>query len=186
MKQPAIILTEETIKVFAGKLLLLDTDILVDASIAVEQFADLFQSLKASQCKLFVITPVLVEFLRGSKSLGDMQKKKQFIESTVDSVIKVGELPTNGDIMNYLEPGFLLAYGIKGKGVSYTDYEVARCIKNHGPTMLLLTGNYKHFPEHLFDRLGVVTNTASPEIKSYGIYQFADARYKAILENLTR
>ncbi|HLC49368.1 MAG TPA: hypothetical protein VJI96_03225 [Candidatus Andersenbacteria bacterium] len=184
-KKREILLTNQTLSNLQNKWLLLDTDVFIDASNFAEEFNYFFTKLKDANCTLTTISSVVVEFLRGAKSITDMSNKRAYIES-IASILPTGEMASDKGAMDLIEPQFLVAYGKSGKSVSYTDYLLAKTIKNYGDRMYLITGNHQDFPTSIFDRKHVLSVGHEFEVKTYGILQFNEDKYKLKMSNLLK
>lgn len=184
-KKREVLLTKQTLSNLKHTWLLLDTDVFIDASIFAEEFNYIFTKLKDSDCTLTTISSVVVEFLRGAKSITDMSNKRAYLES-IATILPTGEMAGDKGAMDLIEPQFLVAYGKSGKSVSYTDYLLAKTIKNYGERMYLITGNHQDFPTSIFDRKHIISIGHEFEVKTYGIFQFNKDKYNSKMSNLLK
>ncbi len=128
---------------------------------------------------------MLVEFFRGAKSISDMSKKVDYIESIVgDVILPTGEHSSESGAVNLIEPHFLVAYGRAGKSVSYTDYLLAKTIKHYKERAYLMTGNHSDFPVSIFDRKHIVSIGYEDKVKTFGVFSFDQSKYDSKLKNL--
>ena len=163
--------------------LLLDTDVIIDAAKFADSFDIFFSDLEQADCTVVTISSVVVEFLRGAKSIKDMRAKTSLIEN-IATVIPTGEMTSNMGAVDLIDPGFLVAYGREAKGVSYTDYLLGKTVKNFEGKMWLMTGNHKDFPATIFQRDHIVTLNIEDDVRAYSILGFSKERYGQTLNVL--
>lgn len=123
--------------------------------------------------KVFLLEPLIsFEFLRDNYLAKAIKEKKDFLASLCTKVESHNEITKN---INEIAENLSKIYAMKGLAgqASYVDlYLAAQGIKYAGQAAII-TGNNKHYPSFIFNRIGVINyqgdNNKDQQIKVYGI-----------------
>lgn len=149
------------------KHLLLDTSFFIDASFHQEAFFDFYNECRKNEVTLVTISPVALEFTKGSKSKEVISNSLLLMEKFVDAY-----LPVHPSVFEKYSPFLVEEYQKKGAGVSITDLLLGGMVYHHKKDLCLLTKNSKDFPLNVFDleTYFLLKNKISSTIQIYGVY----------------
>jgi len=164
-----IFLPQETISAVKKKYIFVDTCLLLDwANFHKKEkslFSDSLNQLIINDCALVTVEPVIVEFFLGSNK-ESLKIKKAFLESLKITIIPIRSV-------EYKIEDLVLEYGEKARGkLSYVDICLGAAIKQFSNKSLVLTRNYKDFPERIFDCSAIFSISLSQEIRTYCFYSY--------------
>lgn len=157
--------------------LFLDTNSFIGAISYPEIFDAFFSDLKKVGCAFLTIPSVVFEFTRGSASVGDFNKRTEFI-STISAIYPIERYLDN------LEDLVIILQKIQGN-MSYTDFLLIACLYKFHKSFLI-SANLRDFPVEILDRKFVVTIDNDKDIKNYGIYQFSTEKFNKAAESILR
>ncbi len=139
-------------------------------------------SLKKQDNILLTINAVALEFLKGSRSIQEFNKKKEFLLAILN-----GEVMTITKDMEDFAIQLSLVLQSPGGSTSPTDFYLASALMKYasGSKVYLLTKNHKDFPITLFDRADLVNIDGEHDVQTFGFYRFNQAKYENVLIKLT-
>lgn len=121
----------------------------------------------------------MLEFLRGSRSTQEYNRKKEFVESIVDNIFSIKESIEEDALklsLLYLSPGGT---------TSVTDfYLAATLITLKSPNIFLMTKNHKDFPTTLFDRANTFLFHNERDVQTFCLYSINRNKYNELLEKI--
>ena len=163
---------------WAGKTIILDTNVLVDSFSEPEKAADLFQSIKDNDCAITTIDLVRVEFLSGSRSTEEFSKKIVFLQT----VLTHPELPASTQQKEFSEEALLSVFGNKASSFKAVDFALASTLKKYSSNVCLLTNDHKDFNPGLFTICDTLILEKSDKVTLFGLYKFTEEKYYKELE----
>lgn len=163
-----------------NKWLFLDADVIID-SLEYEHLLSLLLSFKENGAELLTIQSVFFEFMRGTASIEAFNTNISFFES----LVTVYQIESRNAKLDGLED-FIVVMSRISENKSYADFLLAACLYLFRDKALVLTGNNKHFPVSIFDRIEIITADYDKQIKSYGIYEFSDAKFGKVAESILK
>ncbi|MBU0979069.1 hypothetical protein KKF92_04570 [Patescibacteria group bacterium] len=165
----AIIIPSSLNRTVRNKHLLFDTSFFIDYEDHKDEFVDFLGRIKKLNCTLVTVDQVAIEFIKGSKSEEDMQKRLTLIQSCIESY-----LPVSAQVYSQQIQELILNYGRRSASADITDLVLGVLAKNHQKDLLILTKNSHDFPSHLFKLKShfLLQNKKSNTVQIYCIYQY--------------
>lgn len=165
-----VLYSTDLISTLSNKLLFVDTNVFIGASICNELVVLLSELREKYACNIYTVSSVVYEYTRGSSSLSEFNDRRAFVSKQVDKVISVGRLLENGqsDVFS-----LVLASLIGKKDSAYTDFLLATCLYQFSKveSVYLMTADQLSMPRAIFDVVGVITcNDEKGKLVHYGIY----------------
>jgi hypothetical protein len=170
--------------------LFIDTNVLIGA-LYLQDFRNLIHDLKTEGCAIITVPSVAIEFLRGSKKLGDKVVVKDkspqgfndrtiFYQNIVDTTY-----PIERHLDNMEE--FIIVVHNTSPQMDYADITLAACLYQFRTTSpYLMTTNTNHFPTSIFDRKFVLTTDDSEELMNYCVYRLSLDKFNKASENVLK
>ncbi len=152
----------------AGKHLLLDTNVFIDASNHPKEFFYFFKQCRKYKVTLVTCQPVVIEFTSGSESSKICQEKEKLISQIVSDY----KLPLKPSIFEKTIPYLIERYKGFGKRVSLTDYILGALLMQYGENIFLLTKNPRDFPPSVFCCETHFVIKMNRALQIYGVYVY--------------
>lgn len=161
--------------------ILLDTNVFIDAYDKPTSFSNIFDLLKQNNNVLFTINSVLLEFLKGSRSVEEFNKKKQFIVSIIDN-----DIFTLTKNVEDLALKLSLALLSSGGNTAPTDLYLGAMLNNFKASgkVLVMSKNHKDFPTTIFERVALINIENEKDIQIFAFYRFDQQHYDALIERI--
>lgn len=161
------------------KHVLLDTNIIINSSIAPEEYGNFFAYLKEYNYTPLTNEFIRIEYLSESESYSSYKEKLEYFAAIMGGHMKeVLELPVDRQTIQSAEYIGLLYTNKRKKGIGHIDKIIAAQLKKYGSNLWLATENHKDFPQLLFNRDGVHCVEIGDEVKTIGLYQFSPTKYE--------
>lgn len=146
----------------SNSFIFIDTNVLIGAIKHELLFGKLLNDLKRTECSFITINSVVFEFVRGTESAEDLNKRYDFVK----------EMCAIYPIERHEEDikGAVLSFKSLGKSMSYTDFLLCVCLKKLKGAFLM-TSDLKDIPLKFFERVEVITIDTDSEVRNYGIYR---------------
>lgn len=157
------------------KHLIIDTNIIIEATRHYDEFKIFFQELKNDEIVLCIDYSITLEFLRSSNTIDILKKKIDYITLLFGSNYQ--ELFISKETFIDARRISNLYYFIGKKGVSTIDCLLAAQAKKYEKNCYLATINNSHFSIKIFDRIGIYTIATDDKIFNIGIYKFSEVKY---------
>ena len=169
-------LTEETL---AGKYIFLDNDFLSTLFLDYQTLTDLLDLCKRGHILIDPFTRF--EFLQTVY----LPKQRELKESFVDSDIFIPATDHQTVNSQVRDNAYTLSYlyahnNCKGAGV--VDLFLAGRSVLHSPNSVIITGNKKHFPDVIFDMLGVLNREENGNVRAYSAVSFNRSKYDTAVQ----
>jgi hypothetical protein len=156
-------------ELLSGKVLFLDTNVFIGASLSGELSGWLAALLADKGCEILTISSVSYEFARGSKTLEEFNTRRKFIND-LTKIIPVGRLLEN-DNNNVFS--LVMSRLVSARDSDYTDFLLATCLYQYSKleTVYLMTADVRSMPRAIFDVKGNITCVDSKDnMGHYVIY----------------
>lgn len=162
------IATEDFLSIIRDKHILIDTNVLIDASIRPTEMLRFINKIKSEGATVCSTTFIEGEFLRGSQNSTKYDDKKTLINTLVDV-----RLPISPNTLKNFEK-LIKMYGEFGKGVELVDFTLGALLMDYPEKLFLFTKNTTDFHTDVFDLVSVVSFPNKKSLATFGIYTFSE------------
>jgi len=162
-----------------NKHLILDTNILINASKYWGQYSDFFNLLNSLEVKLVIDDSIKFEFLRGASTKENLVQNEEFLLG-----LDKADLAVNKEIFETArEISNIYVRNIRNSNqkISFADCLIAGQMKKYNEQreqLFFATENNTDFPLLLFDRIHIHTIDLESRISNVGIYMFNKDKFQ--------
>lgn len=180
-----LLLTEDFKLLCKGAMVYVDTNVFINAQ-ARPELLGLIGELRDDYSTAFItLSSVEYEYTRGSRTLGELKSRREFVRELVDTVMPVNRI-LESDKNDVFSATMSLIVGKKNS--DYTDYLLATALHsfNNGiERHFVLSADAKAFPTSLFDICGVITISKNTEETVHlNLIELNRDKYKSILSKV--
>lgn len=152
-----------------NKLLLLDTNALIDAYRLPNEFYLLLKEFESLDCAVVTTKTICGEFIGGTKNPQSLNQKVAFLEELFGKKLHSENLFLNTN-STFPESKDFLEFSRQANKFSLVDFEIFTLLKQLND-VLLISRNHKDFTTRLVYRISFITLLGIAEIHTYGVYQ---------------
>ncbi len=164
--------------------ILLDTNILIQSFEFLEEFAHIFDFLAEQKCTLLYSSLTRFEFIRGAFRKSFKTDRENYLKKLkLEQIIWKDE----GDMQDTIFISHLYsALGLSDRNLpDLVDCSLGGFLKKYKTSMLLMTGNIKHFPTSVFDRIYVqAVDKHTNDIYPVSFYEYNDQKVDRIVKRI--
>ena len=168
-----------SVELLKNKFLLLDTNILIEATKAPQTLRPFFEFVAESECgNPLIIDAVYFEFIRNARSRTEYDQTKEML----DGYDKI--LTTEEDVEKAIQISLACVAKKPGseKQISYTDCLLGAQLAKYGDKIILATINYNDFPLYCYDRIHVQVYDLESKIITISFIQFNHNKFDKCME----
>lgn len=157
-------------EILRGATVLIDTNVIIDASLFKVEFADLQEKFSTLDCDLTTTRSVITEFLGSTKDEQELDQKINFLEQIFGRQLNAISLPHNPELPSKEK---FLKFSKQANKFGVTDFDLFVAMQKYSHVrLLLMTRNHSDFTFPTFERAGFITLLGKKQIHTHGLYKY--------------